>query len=216
MRIIEVQNANPRPDRIQEAADAIRRGELAVVATDTAWSIVGDPFQTATAQRLAKLRERLAGSADESKRKAGQPMSLLFGDLAEVGRYVLLDQPQFRLLRRLLPGPYTVLLPASREVPRLLQSKRKAIGVRMPDHPICGPLIASVGGPLLACTARGSSGEMLLAATEIETALRRDVDLLLESDPFLPEPSTVLDYTGDAPILLRAGRGPIEDDWIVS
>ncbi|TVR02534.1 MAG: threonylcarbamoyl-AMP synthase [Deltaproteobacteria bacterium] len=214
MKTIEIDSTNPRPDLLNAAVSTLREGSLAVVATDTAWSIVGDPFQTATVQRLARLRERHAGSQEESKRKAAQPMSLLFGEVADCGRYVLLDQPQFRFLRRLLPGPYTMLLPASREVPRLLQTRRKAVGVRVPDHPVCNMLLRLLGAPLTACTARAQDGEILLSGTDIEQALDRDVALFIETEPFLPEPSTVIDYTGDSPILLRAGKGPIEDDWL--
>lgn len=210
---IEIDAHAIRPDRIAEAARLIRKGALAVIPTDTTWAIVADPFQRGAAQRLADLRQKHAGTPERARAKASQSMSLLFGDLAPIGHYVVIGQPQYRLMRRLLPGPYTLILPASREVPRLLQSKRKAVGIRVPDDEISRALLRELGQPLIGCTARDAAGEMLISGPELEEALRGRIDLLLEGPPFFPEPSTVIDWTGAAAELVREGKGALDDGW---
>jgi tRNA threonylcarbamoyl adenosine modification protein (Sua5/YciO/YrdC/YwlC family) len=142
-------------------------------------------------------------------------MSLLCGDLSVAGRFVTMDQPQFRVVKRLMPGPYTIILNASREVPRQLQTKRNEVGIRMPDTTICMALLRAFGGPLLATTARTASGSLLASSAELDELGRGAVDVVVETDPIVPEPSTVLDLTSGVARVLRVGVGPVDRDWIV-
>lgn len=140
-------------------------------------------------------------------------MSLMCPDVSAVGNFCLLDQSQFRLIRRLLPGPYTIILPASRQVPRQLQSKRRSVGVRIPDHPVTAAVLHALGGPMLVTTCQDALGNLMGASPEILQAYAAAVDVVVESDPIEPEPSTVVDYTGAYPVLVRAGKGAVESDW---
>lgn len=208
MKRIEIEASRPRPDRIAQVEEEIDRGRLVAVATDTSWAIVCDPFHHEATTRLNQMRESLAAGE-----RSARPLSLLCGSVSMASTFVIIDQPQFRLMRRLLPGPYTLLLPASRQVPKLLQSKRKAVGIRMPDHAITQALLDRWGKPLTGTTARRRDGSLVMAAPDIEEDLGEWVDVLVESEPFKPGPSTVIDYTGSEPLVLRAGLGDIDADW---
>jgi tRNA threonylcarbamoyl adenosine modification protein (Sua5/YciO/YrdC/YwlC family) len=208
MERVEIAAWHVRPDRIAKLVRGLEQGRLIAMPTDTTWAICCDATQRAAVQRLEGLRQD-----HDTTRTQAPPMSLLCGSLAVIGTLALVDQPQFRLLKRLLPGPYTIVLPASREVPRQLQSKRKTVGVRMPDHPIASAVMEQFGRPLLAATARRSDGLLCTSAAEVEEEYARGVDLLVETDAIEPEPSTVLDYTGAEPLVIREGRGPVEPAW---
>lgn len=208
MHRIEIEASHPRPDRIAEVSDALERGKVVAMATDTSWAILADPFQRSAADRIREMRQTIS-----SHTSATRPMSLLCGSVSMASQYVIIDQPQFRLLRRLLPGPYTLLLPASRQVPKQLQSKRRAVGIRMPGHAIVQGVMDRWGKPLTGTTARRRNGELVMAAPEIEAELGEWVDVLVESEPFMPGPSTVIDYTSSTPLVLRAGLGEIDPEW---
>jgi tRNA threonylcarbamoyl adenosine modification protein (Sua5/YciO/YrdC/YwlC family) len=211
--IVELDPWRPRPDRISELARHLQKGRLIAFPTDTSWAIACDPMQSSAAARLSDLRARMSGK--DARTLKEQPMSLLCGDLSVAGRFVNMDQPQFRVVRRLTPGPYTIILPASREVPRQLQTKRNEVGIRMPDTPICLALLLEFGGPLLATTARTAQGALLASSAEVEQLGRGSVDVVVETDPIVPEPSTVLDLTSGVVRVVRAGAGAIESDWIL-
>lgn len=200
----------PRPDRVRDAADTLRRGGLLAMPTDTTWVVACDALDTAAASKLRSLRARMAGAPADDDRK---PMSLMCADLAAISTFALIDQPRFRLLKRLLPGPYTVILPASRQVPRQLQSKRRAIGVRMPDHPVAAAILEQIATPLFVTTCHDEDGRLLGASPEIEDAIGDVIDALVETTPIVPELSTVVDWTGDAPSLVRVGKGETEPEW---
>lgn len=209
--IIEIDDFYPRPDRVAEVAGILRRGGLVAMPTDTTWIVACNAFDTAAATRLRTIRARMAG--ESTKGDDRKPMSLMCPDLAAIGTFALVDQPQFRMLKRLLPGPYTVILPASRQVPRQLQSKRRAIGVRMPDHPVALAVLEAVAEPLFVTTCHDPDGRLLGAAPEVEAAVGSDLGALIETTPIQPESSTVVDWTGAGPVLIRAGKGPAEPEW---
>ena len=213
-RAIEIDGHVLRPDRVAAAADVVRRGGLLAMPTDTTWVVACDAFDRAATKRLQQLRARMS-STDENKRADGgdRPMSLMCPDLAVVGTFVLLDQPQFRVIRRLLPGPYTIILPASRQVPRQLQSKRRAVGIRMPDHPVATAILAAIGTPVLVATCQTAGGELLGASPDVLDLFGDELDALVETLPIAPEPSTVVDWTGPNPRVVRLGRGVADPDW---
>jgi tRNA threonylcarbamoyl adenosine modification protein (Sua5/YciO/YrdC/YwlC family) len=210
MEAFELDEHTPREDRLTAAGQLLARGRIGAVATDTSWSLVTSALNASGANRLAGLR------ATPSRGDGRRPMSLICADLAMVGTYALIDQQQFRLVRRLLPGPYTILLPASRAVPRRLQSKRRAIGIRIPDKPLITELVRRADAPLFATTARGRDGEALTSLPDVIDAWERDLDLYIESTPITPSASTVLDLTSGTPVVLREGLGPIESDWEIA
>jgi tRNA threonylcarbamoyl adenosine modification protein (Sua5/YciO/YrdC/YwlC family) len=208
MQRFQLDPESPRPDLIARAADTLRRGGLLARPTDTTWSVVCDARDRSAAQRLGAVRAEMAGRSDLDPAKA--PMSLVCADLKMVGTYTLMNQPQFRFVKELLPGPFTVILPASREVPKVLQSKRRDVGVRMPNDRVTLAILAALDAPVLAATCQNAVGELLGASPDVESAIGRHLAGIIETEAIVPEPSTVVDYTGDEPSLVRQGKGIVE------
>jgi tRNA threonylcarbamoyl adenosine modification protein (Sua5/YciO/YrdC/YwlC family) len=138
-------------------------------------------------------------------------LTLMCRDLSEIATYALVDNAQFRLLKAATPGSYTFILRATREVPRrLLHARRKSIGVRVPAHPAARALLEEMGEPMLSATLQLPGGDVALSdAQQIRAALEHQLDLVIDSGPCGTEPSTVIDLTGETPVVLRAGKGSL-------
>jgi tRNA threonylcarbamoyl adenosine modification protein (Sua5/YciO/YrdC/YwlC family) len=192
--------AHPQPRHISRAVSVIDAGGLVSYPTDTYYAIGCDLFQKKAIERMALLKRR-----DPHK-----PFAFLCGDLGEVAKYAIMDNDRFRLLRRLLPGPYTVVLPATRLVPRTALTRQRAVGIRVPDAPVATALVHGLGRPLATTSAALADEEPLVQASDIQEKLGHGLDLILDGGMTLNEPSTVIDLTGSAPVVLRQGKGRIE------
>lgn len=192
---------HPQLRLIRQAAAIVRRGGLIAYPTDSCYAL-GCHLGDADAQ--ARLR-RVRGMDDKHH------LTLMCRDLSEVAAYAVFDNAQFRMLKAATPGSYTFILRATREVPRrLLHARRKSIGVRVPAHAAARALLAEMGEPMLSATLLlPGSAVPLPDAQQIRAALEHQLDLVIDSGPCGIEPSTVIDLTGDAPILVRAGKGSL-------
>jgi len=192
---------HPQPRLVRRAAEIVRRGGLIAYPTDSCYALgchLGDARAVERLRRVRRMDER-------------RHLTLMCRDLSEISAYAIVDDARFRVLKRVTPGSYTFILPATREVPRrLAHPKRKTIGVRIPGHPVAHALLAELNEPMLSAT-------LLLAgeatppadAQAIREALEHQIDLVLDAGSCGTEPSTVIDLTGDAPVVVRAGKGPL-------
>jgi tRNA threonylcarbamoyl adenosine modification protein (Sua5/YciO/YrdC/YwlC family) len=140
-----------------------------------------------------------------------KPLSILVGDMAMVGRYARgVSTPAFRLLKRVLPGPYTFIFEASPEVPKIMLRKRRTIGIRIPDNPIALALLAEMGEPLLSSSILDPEQAFVNDPEEIDASLGDRVGMVIDGGILTPVPSTVVDLSGSEPVLLREGRGDVE------
>jgi tRNA threonylcarbamoyl adenosine modification protein (Sua5/YciO/YrdC/YwlC family) len=139
-------------------------------------------------------------------------LSLLVRDLSELATFAMVDNRQFRLIKSVTPGPYVFILLATKEVPRRLSHpSRKTIGLRVPDHAITLALLEAIGEPLIATTLiLPSDDDPLNDPEEIRSRLEKQIDLVIDGGACPREPSTVIDLTGEEPVLVRAGRGSLE------
>src|SRR5262245_46366802 len=141
-------------------------------------------------------------------------LAFLLPDLSNVARYGIVTNYGYRVMRRLLPGPYCVELEATREVPRMLMEKRRVVGIRVPDSQFVQALLAELGRPVLVsgATAPGEAGEdrALADADQIEAHYGSQLDLIVDAGPLGEVPSTVLSLVGDELVLVRQGKGPVE------
>ena len=129
----------------------------------------------------------------------------------ELSHYARVTNYAYKTLRRLLPGPYTFVLEGSREVPKMMLTRRKTAGIRVPDHPICLAIVQALGNPLLSTSASDPEGRPLLTAWEIDQALGRQLDLIVDGGPVPGLPSSVVSLVDDQPEILREGAGPVEE-----
>jgi tRNA threonylcarbamoyl adenosine modification protein (Sua5/YciO/YrdC/YwlC family) len=192
---------HPQPRLIRQAAEIVRRGGLIAYPTDSCYALGCHLGDVRAQERLRRVR-----GVDERHH-----LTLMCRDLSEISAYALVDNARFRLLKAATPGSYTFILRATKEVPRRLQHpRRKTIGVRVTSHPAARALLAELGEPMLSATLiLPGAQEPLSDAAQIRTALERELDLILDSGSCGVEPTTVIDLTGEEPVVLRQGRGPL-------
>jgi len=193
--------SNPQPRLIKQAAAMVRDGAVIAYPTDSCYALgchLGDK------DAVARIR-RIRGVDDNHY------MTLMCRDLSELAHYARVDNVQFRLLKNNTPGSYTFILDATKEVPRRLQHpKRNAVGIRIPDHPVALALLEELGEPLLSSTLILPGEEQALNdAEEIRSHLDQQLDLILDSGATGLESTTVIDLTGDTPVLMRRGKGDV-------
>jgi tRNA threonylcarbamoyl adenosine modification protein (Sua5/YciO/YrdC/YwlC family) len=201
MQVIPLDREVPETWTVGPAARALRRGELVVLPTDTIYALACDPWD-----RQAVARLYAAKGVGPSHR-----CSVMCGDLKDVGSVArAVSNDAFRFLRAYLPGPYTVLLHASRDLPRQATGKRKTIGVRMADHEVAQAVVEDFGGPILVTSVPGWGPGDPVDPVAIAERLPIRPTVVLDQGPQLAEPSTVVDFTQSPPELIRQGKGPVD------
>jgi len=199
--LLQVDPVEPEPWLLARAVDVLRRGGVVVTPTDTVYGLACGIDQPDAIGRIYALKD-----LDPKK-----PLAILVSDMRAVGQYARgVSTPVYRLLKRVLPGPYTFIFSATNEVPKIMLRKRKTIGVRIPDNPIVLTLLAELGGPLLTTSIRNPEDQFLNDPEQIEGHFGRRVDVVIDGGVLLPQPSTVVDFSNDEPVLLREGKGDVE------
>lgn len=188
---------HPQPHKIAKAAELIRKGEILCYPTDTGYGLGCDPHQLKSVERLFRMRNR-------PKKK---PASLLFADFKQLAQYAHIGNQGFRAAKHALPGPYTLILQAGKQVARKLHGKRREVGARMPDHPVVIALLEHLGMPLLNVTARDSLGSYLGDPHDIERMLGKQLGAVIDGGIIPENPSTVIDMTSETAEVLRVGQG---------
>lgn len=198
--ILHIHPVSPQPRLITRAVEAVRNGGIIVYPTDTSYALGCKIGEKAALDRIRAIRH-----LDESHN-----FTLACRDLSDISTYAKVNNQNYRLLRAYTPGPYTFILPATRQVPRMLQHpKRQTIGIRLPQHAITMALLEELGEPLMTTSLILPDDEYPLNDPElIRERLQRQVDLIIDGGPSGSlEPSTVVDLAGDQPQVLREGAG---------
>jgi tRNA threonylcarbamoyl adenosine modification protein (Sua5/YciO/YrdC/YwlC family) len=198
-RYFDVHPDNPQPRAITQVVELIRGGGLIAYPTDSCYAL---GCGLGNGEGLARLREirRLDGK---------HHFTLMCRDFAQLGQFVKVSNAVFRLVKASTPGSYTFILPATKEVPRqLLHPKKQTVGVRIPKHTVTQALLAQLAGPLLSSTLLlPDEEEPLTQGWEIKERLDNQVDAVVDSGDCGLEPTTVIDLSGDEPVVLRRGAG---------
>jgi tRNA threonylcarbamoyl adenosine modification protein (Sua5/YciO/YrdC/YwlC family) len=197
---------NPQSRLIRSAVDIIRAGGVIAYPTDSCYALGCHIGDKAAMERIRRIRD-----VDERHH-----FTLVCRNLSEVGQFAKVDNLQYRLIRANTPGSYTFILRATRDVPRRLLTPRHTIGVRIPDHAVAQALLEALDEPLLSSTlVLPEHGVALNDAGEIRLHLEHRVDLVIDSGPCNGELTTVIDLSGEAPRLVREGKGDIRPFGIV-
>ncbi len=193
--------ANPEPRLIRRAADIVRGGGVIAYPTDSCYALGCKIGDKAALERVRRIRD-----ADRHHH-----FTLVCRSVGEAARYARIDTPQFRLLKACTPGPYTFLLPATRETPRRVQHERRhTIGIRVPDHPIPLALLAELGEPLMSSTLMLPGDSLPLSdARDIRERLEHVIDAVLDGGNCGIEPTTVMDLAVAPPAVVRRGKGDL-------
>lgn len=198
---------NPQTRLLRQAITILQDGGIIVYPTDSCYALGCQIGNKEAMERIRAIRQ-----VDEHHH-----FTLVCRDLAEISNYAKVDNSQYRLLKACTPGSYTFILQASREVPRRLQHpKRHTIGLRVPEHPVAHALLSELDGPLLSSTLILPGDEFPLNdAEEIRQRLEHQVDLIIDAGSCGVNMTTVIDLTGDAPELIRSGKGSLTPFGIV-
>lgn len=201
-QLFAIHPLDPQPRLIAQAADIVRRGGVIAYPTDSCYALgcrIGD--------KGAMERVRTVRGVD-----ARHHLTLVCRDLAEFTRYARLDNSQFRVVKAATPGSYTFILRAAREVPkRLMHPSRRTIGLRVPDHNVAQALLAELDEPLLSSTLHLPGDDTPLNdAQEIRERLEHAIDAVIDAGPCGIVPTTMIDLTGEAPAVVRVGKGALE------
>lgn len=201
-RLLEIHPRNPQSRLIAEVAETLRNGGVVVYPTDSIYAIgcrIGDKRALERIRRLRDLHRK-------------HLFTLVCRDLSEIATYAKVDNQSYRMIRSMTPGPYTFILPATKQVPKRLQHpRRRTVGIRVPTHPIPRALLEEMGEPLLSSTMHLSGDEHpLTEGFEIYERAQHDIDIVIDGGPCGMEPTSVVDLVGPYPEVVRPGMGNVD------
>ncbi len=191
-----INSDHPQPRKINRVVDILNQGGVIAFPTDSTYGIGCDLYNKTAVDRIYQIRNR-------SRKK---PFTFLCSDLSDLAQYANVRNYAYKLMKKLTPGPFTFILEATRLVPKIMRTKRLTVGIRVPDNPICHDLIVSLGHPIISTTAR-SNTEFFADPYEIREVFGFSLDMIVDGGYIYPEPTTVLDLSGEEPVVLRKGKG---------
>lgn len=196
--ILKTHPDNPNIRHIRRAIEALEAGELIAYATDTVYGLGCDIYSKQGMEKALTLKGYNRQHA----------LSFLCADLSDISKYARVSTPAYKVMKRCIPGAYTFILPASREVPKLLLTKQQTVGIRVPDHAVCHTLLKEFGRPILSTSVTSREGEVLTDPEEIENEWRHEIPVILDSGALESSLSTIVDLTDDDNLqILRVGKG---------
>jgi tRNA threonylcarbamoyl adenosine modification protein (Sua5/YciO/YrdC/YwlC family) len=198
-KYFDVHPDNPQPRSIGQVVGIIQSGGLVAYPTDSCFALGVKQGNKEGLDRIREIRR-----LDEHHH-----FTLMCRDFAQLGQFAQMNNALFRLIKASTPGPYTFILPATREVPRrLLHPKKKTVGVRIPEHAVAQAILAELGEPLVSSTLLlPGAAEPMTQGWEIKETLDHAIDAVIDSGECGTEPTTVIDFSGDEPEILRVGAG---------
>jgi tRNA threonylcarbamoyl adenosine modification protein (Sua5/YciO/YrdC/YwlC family) len=200
--LLHVHPQNPQPRQIKTIVECLQQGGVIIYPTDTIYGLGCDIFQHKAIERICRIKQ-----VDPAKAN----LSFICHDLSDLSKYTKsTSTPLYRLLKQHLPGPYTFILPASKEVPKILKSKKDTIGLRVPDNEIARTIIQELGRPILSASLPGDMVEEYTDPELIHDNFKKLVDLVVDGGIGGMIPSTIVDCTNEEPVVTRAGLGAWE------
>lgn len=198
-RIVEIHPQNPQSRLTQQVVDTLEAGGLIAYPTDSGYALGCKLGNAAGMERIRKIRQ-----LDDKHH-----FTLVCSTFAQLGQFVHIDNAVFRMLKVATPGPYTFILPATKEVPkRLMHPKKNTVGVRLPEHKVVAAILDALGEPLLSSTLiLPRESEALTNALDVQEAIGNDVDVIVDSGAVLPEPTTVVSFVDGQAEVMRVGAG---------
>lgn len=198
--LLEINQYNPQARLIAQVIEVLRKGGVICYPTDTMYGIGCDIFNQKAVKRVYQIK----------KRPKHKPFSFMCSDLKNISEYSHVGNTAYRLMRKCLPGPYTFVLAGTKLVPRIMLTKQKTVGIRVPDHAISLALIRGLGNPILNTSAvLETGGQLPLDGYDVNDLFCNQVDLIIDGGQIIPNPSTVVSLIDDRPEILREGKGDI-------
>ncbi len=197
--LLEINPRHPEPRKIKQALAVLEKGGLIAYPTDTVYGLGCDLMNKQAIERLYVVKGM----------QKNKSLAFICHDLSDIAKYAVVDNWAYRILKHFLPGPYTFILPATREVPKMVLSKQKTVGIRVPDHPIVTTLARELGRPIISSTAAPPGEDAMIDPSEIDDRFR--LDLVLDGGVCGITPTTVVDLSEGQVQIVREGAGPIDE-----
>ncbi len=197
--LLEINPSNPQNRLVARVVATLENGGVIAYPTDTTYGIGCSIFSKKGIEKIYSIKQR-------EKKK---PFSFICSDLSDIARYAKVSNYQYKVLKRLLPGPYTFVLPASSIVPNLLVTKQKTVGIRIPDNNICLAIVKSLGHPIITTSANRSGEEPIGDPVDVERFMGSQLDLVVDGGFLSTGVSSVVSLIDDLPEVLRKGIGDV-------
>ncbi|MDY6842587.1 MAG: L-threonylcarbamoyladenylate synthase [Thermodesulfobacteriota bacterium] len=201
--IISINHKNPQKRLVMKVVDTLKNGGVIACPTDTIYGLGCDIYNNKAIERIYQIK----------RQPKSKPMSFICASLKDISNYASISNFAYKTMKRLLPGPYTFILEATRTVPKVMLSKRNTVGIRIPDNEICLFIVRELGNPVISTSIKLPDEDNLLNEPElIQKKLGHLLDVVVDGGVSLYEPSTVVDLTTDEPVLVRKGKG--DTGWL--
>lgn len=197
--ILQINPNHPQPRHIAKIVQILRSDGVIIYPTDTVYGLGCDIHSKKALEKVRRIKKM------DNKR----PLSFVFADLKSISQYAQVEDNDYKILRKYLPGPYTFVLKATRLVPRIVLTKRNEVGIRIPDNVICQALVSELGNPILSSSVRLPDDQLLWDPKEIESIYKGQVELVIDGGAFMPEPSSVISLIDGEATVLREGKGDV-------
>jgi tRNA threonylcarbamoyl adenosine modification protein (Sua5/YciO/YrdC/YwlC family) len=197
--LLSINPDHPEPRKVRRAVDALEAGEVIAYPTDTVYGLGCDLTNKRAVDKLYAIKEM----------SKSHPLAFICPDLSNIARYAIVENQTYRVLRHYLPGPYCFILEATREVPKLVQTKLKTVGIRIPNHEVIRAITRELGRPVISTTAQKVGADPHVDPSEIDDEFR-GLAMVLDGGGGGLVPTTVIDLTKMPPVVVREGAGSIE------
>ena len=199
MEYYELHPDTPQLRYINKAVKVLKEGGIIIYPTDTVYGIGCDIFNKEALQRIFTIK-------NDGITKL---FSFVCSDLKDIAKYAKVSDYAYRMMKRLLPGPYTFILPAAKQVPKMLWTKRKTVGIRVPKHPLALKLVAELGNPIISTSTTNRKGKLILDPAEIKNIFGSQVELMLSQGALNGKLSSIVDLSRETPEVVREGAGDV-------
>lgn len=198
--IFVIHEQNPQKRLIDKAVDILRQGGVIIFPTDTVYAYGCDISDKRAIEKIYWIKQI----------GRNKPLSFIFSDISGISEYVRnISDRAFKIMKKALPGPYTLIFKATKLVPKIAITNQKTIGVRIPNNNIALDLVRTLGRPIMCASVNTVSGEYIVEPRDLEAIYRNEVDLVIDAGPKVSEPSTVVDLTEGEPVIIRIGKGEV-------
>jgi tRNA threonylcarbamoyl adenosine modification protein (Sua5/YciO/YrdC/YwlC family) len=197
--LIKINPVNPQARLIQKVVDVLKKGGIVAYPTDTVYGIGCDIMNKKAIGKVYQLKQR----------HKSKPFSFICSGLKNISYYAKVSNYAYKTMRRLLPGPYTFVLDGSKQVPKMMLTKRKTAGIRVPDNAICLALVEQLGNPIISTSATTPDGSILNDASLINDFYNKRIDIVIDGGFTSGDPSSVVSLIDDIPDVIREGKGDV-------
>ncbi len=197
--LLKINPFNPQKRLIVKVSEALRSGKIIAYPTDTFYGIGCDILNKKAIEKVYLLKNR-----DKKK-----PFSFICSDLKNISHYAIVSNYAYKTMKRMLPGPYTFILAGTKLVPKIMLTKRKTAGIRVPDNKICHNIVESLGNPIISTSAAAPDGTVFYDPSLIHDYFGKRIDIVIDGGPVTGKPSSVINMIDDTPIIIREGIGDV-------